>query len=250
MQPKKLLFLGSKPIGYNCLLYLINNKEKLNIEITGILTRQRLEFGTDNNLQELAVNNGIPVFENLNDLPECDILYSVQYHEILKQKDIDKAKQIAVNLHMAPLPEYRGSNQFSFAIIDKKEEFGTTIHKINTKIDNGDILFQKRFPIPDNCWVNKLYDLTYNASLNLFKQTIGHIVDCKYTPVSQELLVHKYGTSLHLRSEMEELKKIDLNWDIEKIERYIRATYMPGFEPPFCFINGRKIHFMLDKDTL
>lgn len=242
MELKKVVFLGSKPIGYECLAYLIEQQEALNITIAGILTNTRKEFGNAHDLTQLAADNSIPVLAGLDDLPDCDIIYSVQYHQILKQHHINRARQISVNLHMAPLPEYRGSNQFSFAIIDEKEEFGTTIHKIDTRIDHGDILFQKRFRIPENCWVNDLYDLTYTASLNLFRQTLGHIITGNYKLVPQQLLVAKYGTSLHYRREMSDIKVIDLGWEQAKIERYIRATAMPGFEPPYFIIDGKKIH--------
>ena len=247
MQLKKVVFLGSKPIGFECLEYLISQKDELNIEIAGLLTNSRKEFGNAHDLNTLAHEHNIPILEDLESSPECDIIYSVQYHQILKQEHIDKAKQIAVNLHMAPLPEYRGSNQFSFAIIDQKDEFGTTIHRIDTRIDHGDILFQKRFKIPANCWVNELYDLTYKASLNLFRQTLSHIVKGNYNPVAQELLVAKYGTNLHYRREMADIKVIDTGWDKEKIERYIRATAMPGFEPPYFIIDGRKVAITPDR---
>jgi len=243
MLPKKIIFLGSKPIGYECLAYLIAQKDLLHIEIAGLLTRSRREFGNAHDLNILANEHNIPLLNSLNDLPECDIIYSVQYHELLKQEHIHKAKQIAVNLHMAPLPEYRGANQFSFAIIDRKKEFGTTIHKIDDKIDHGDILFQERFPVPENCWVNDLYLLTYNASITLFSQTLTQIVKGEYKPVSQASLMAKYGTSIHYRKEMADIRAIDLSWDKEKIERHIRATSMPGFEPPYCFVIGEKIHF-------
>ena len=243
MSTKKIIFLGSKPIGYECFAYLIEKASDLNLHIAGLLTQPRKEFGNGHDLTELALNNNISIFNGLDELPECDIIYSVQFHQILKQHDIDKARQIAVNLHMAPLPEYRGSNQFSFAIIDGKEEFGTTIHRIDTGIDSGDILFQKRFPIPAGCWVEDLYNTTYKASLNLFKQTLSHIVGGNYSPVPQQLLVGKYGTSLHYRNEMKELKVIDLKWDKEKRDRHIRATSMPGFEPPYCLSKGVKIYF-------
>ena len=242
MQPKKVVFLGSKPIGYECLEYLISQKDILNIEIAGLLTHSRKEFGNAHDLNVLANEHHLPILDDLTDLPECDIIYSVQYHQILKQEHIDKAKQAAVNLHMAPLPEYRGSNQFSFAIIDQKEEFGATIHKIDNGIDNGDILFQKRFPIPENCWVNELYQLTYKTSLNLFKQTLSHITKGNYNPVPQKLLVPKYGTSLHYRKEISDIKIIDMTWDKEKQQRYIRATAMPGFEPPYFIVDGKKVH--------
>lgn len=246
MHTKKVIFLGSKPIGYECLAHLISSKDSLGIEISGIMTNTRKEFGNEHDLNTLAAQNNIPVIGNLDELPECDIIYSVQYHEILKQQHIDKAGQIAINLHMAPLPEYRGSNQFSFAIIDGKTEFGTTIHRIDTRIDHGDILFQKRFPIPENCWVNELYQLTYKASLNLFKQTLAHIISGNYQLMPQQVLVGKYGTNLHFRKEMAALRQIDLNWQSDIIEKHIRATSMPGFEPPYCVIDGKKVYFSLN----
>jgi methionyl-tRNA formyltransferase len=247
MLTKKVIFLGSKPIGYECFAYLISRREELGIEIVGLLTNERKEFGDGFDLRKIAEENNIPTYEEPGAMPECDILYSVQYHKILKQQDLDKGRQAAVNLHMAPLPEYRGSNQFSFAILEGKKEFGTTIHLIDSRIDHGDILFQKRFPIPDNCWVGDLYQLTYNASLNLFRQTLAHVINGTYQVVSQDSLVGKFGTSLHYRNEMADLKVIDLDWDADNIERHIRATAMPGFEPPFCVIGGEKVYFSKDK---
>ncbi len=243
MAKKKLIFLGSKPIGYECLAYLISQKNALDIEITGLLTHARKEFGNAHDLNSLANEHSIPIINSPEEIPACDIIYSVQYHEVLKQVHIQKAAEIAVNLHMAPLPEYRGSNQFSFAILEEKKEFGTTIHQIDSRIDHGDILFQKRFQIPENCWVNDLYELTYNASIRLFQQTLAHLVAGNYKPVPQETLIAKFGTSIHYRKEMAEIKQIDLNWTKEKIERHIRATSMPGFEPPYAVIDGKKIHF-------
>lgn len=247
MLQKKLVFLGSKPIGYNCLNYLISQKDALNIDIIGLLTHARKEFGNAHDLGTLAEEHNIPMLDGPNDIPECDILYSVQHHQILKQQHIDRAKQIAVNLHTAPLPEYRGSNQFSYAIIDGKEEFGTTIHRMDVRIDHGDILFQKRFPIPEGCWVAELYNLTIEASERLFAQTLAHLVNGNYTPMPQQLLVHKYGTVLHLRREIADIKHIDLNWDKEKIARHVRATSMPGFEPPYCIIEGKKVYFTTER---
>jgi len=243
MLRKKIVFLGSKPIGYHCLAYLISQKDILNIEIAGLLTNTRKEFGDAHDLNNLGNEHNIPILGDMEEIPECDIIYSVQYHQILKANHIKKAKQIAVNLHMAPLPEYRGSNQFSYALIDDKKEFGTTIHQIDTRIDHGDILFQKRFPIPDNCWVNQLYDLTYNASLELFKESLRNIMEGNYKPISQESFLAQYGTSLHFRKEIVKLKEIDISWGKEKIERHIRATSMPGFEPPYFILDGKKLYF-------
>jgi methionyl-tRNA formyltransferase len=130
--PTQIVFLGSKPIGYHCLQFLLEHQHELNIEVTGLCTRLRSEFGGDNDLSQLAKQYNVRVLPSLNDIPECDIIYSVQHHELLRSQHISKARKIAVNLHLAPLPEYRGCNQFSFAIMDDAKEFGATIHEIDT----------------------------------------------------------------------------------------------------------------------
>ena len=238
---KKIIFLGSKPIGYACLLYLIAQQKKMNFEIIGVLTNDNTKFNPKQSVKALAEKNKIKIIPSLAKMPVCDIIYSVQYHEILKATHIEKAKQIAVNLHMAPLPDYRGCNQFSFAIIDKAKTFGTTIHQLEIGIDDGAILFEDRFKIPKNCWVKDLYDETEKRSIALFKSNLKNIVDGNYQPKPQQSFIRK--TNFHLRKEINNIKKIDLSWSKEKIERYIRATYFPHFEPPYIEMGGKKVHF-------
>lgn len=244
--PIRIVFLGSKPIGFHCLQFLLEQKEALNIEVVGLCTRLRKEFSGENDLTGLAQEYNIPVLSSLNDIPECDIIYSVQHHELLKAEHIRKAKTIAVNLHLAPLPEYRGCNQFSFAIIDEAKEFGATIHQIDTRIDHGDVLFEHRFSIPEHCWVNDLYELTFNAAIKLFHESLPSLIEGNYTKISQSELLKKRKESLHFRKEISELKQIDLNQPAKDIEKVIRATYMPGFEPPYALINGKKVHFKVE----
>lgn len=241
MKKKTVVFLGSKPIGYACFRMLLEQQEALGIEIAGLLTQARTEFEGSSDLTALAGQYGVPVLSGPDALPSCDLLYSVQYHRILTKEQLQKAT-VAVNLHMAPLPEYRGSNQFSYAIIEGKKEFGTTVHLMDPRIDHGAILFQQRFPIPEGCWVNDLYRLTFDASVMLFRDTLPSLVAGDYTPVPQAALETQYGTSLHFRSEIGALKELRLDWEKEKIERHIRATWMPGFEPPYFLLDGRKLY--------
>ncbi len=243
MNRQKILFLGSKPIGYYCLKHLIEHQDALNIDIQGILTNDNPRFNPDLSIGTLALEHQIPLIVKEDDMPETDYIISVQYHNILTKQQIAKAKKLAVNLHMAPLPEYRGCNQFSFAIVDRAKEFGTTLHVMDEGIDHGDLLFENRFTIPEHCWVDQLYHLTYDASLALFKDSISLILNEQYQRIPQSSLIPQRGTSLHFRKEMNSIKQIDLDWDAEKIERHIRASYMPGFEPPYCMIQGQKIYF-------
>ena len=238
---KTVVFLGSKNIGFECLKHLYDNQNNLDFELIGVLTNVR-----GKKIIEYCKGKSIRVINNLDEFLEidaCDIAISIQYHKILKKQHIKKAREIIVNLHMAPLPEYRGCNQFSFAIINKDMEFGTTIHQLEEGIDSGAIMFEKRFPIPNDCWVEELHQITFDKSVELFKESIPHIVSGNYQLKPQKSLLDKRTTSLHFRKELEEIKKIDLSWSKDKIARQIRATYMPGFEPPYTIINNQKVNF-------
>jgi methionyl-tRNA formyltransferase len=241
--PTRIVFLGSKPIGFHCLQFLLEQKKELDIEVIGLCTRLRKEFSGENDLTGLAQKYNITVLASLNDIPECDIIYSVQHHELLKAEHIQKAKIIAVNLHLAPLPEYRGCNQFSFAIMDEAKEFGATIHQIDTRIDHGDVLFEHRFSIPEQCWVNDLYELTFNAAIKLFHESLPSLIEGNFKKTPQSELLKERKESLHFRKEINNLKQIDLNQPANQIEKVIRATYMPGFEPPYALINGKRVYF-------
>jgi methionyl-tRNA formyltransferase len=241
MVKKKIFFLGSKKIGLECLKILHKNQNKLNYEIVGVLTNIKSE-----NIKKYSLKNNIKLCNSLEEflnLDEVDITISVQFDKILNLDHILKAKELAINLHMAPLPEYRGCNQFSLAIIENRNIFGTTIHKLDKGIDSGDILFESRFEIPKDCWVEDLYALTYQKSLTLFQDSLSKIINMDYELTPQLNLQKSRGSSLHYRNEINKLKRIDLSWDTDKINRYIRATSMNGFEPPFTVIGGKKIFF-------
>lgn len=239
MNKKKVVFLGSKNIGLECLKILYDHQHKLNYEIIGVLTNTKSE-----NIQKYSAKNNLKILKSLNEFLNLDkvhITISVQYHEILNINCIKKAQDLAINLHMAPLPEYRGCNQFSLAIIENKRIFGTTIHKIAEGIDSGDILFESRFEVPKGCWVEELYELTYRKSLELFQNSLSDIISMNFNSISQASLKKERGTSLHYRNEINNLKKIDFSWNKDKIEKHIKATLMTGFEPPFVEIDGKKI---------
>lgn len=243
---KSVVFLGSKPIGAACLTHLIQEQHKLNIEIIAVGTKDRIEFSNNNPIRELAVAHNIHIVEHPDDIPNCDIIYSVQYNRILKQHHIEKAKQIAVNLHLAPLPDYRGCNQFSFAIFNGAKNFGVTIHAIDEGVDSGDILFEHRFPMPENIWIKDLLNLSVQQGEALFKETLPQIIEGSYNRQQQVDLVATRGVQIYKRKDIEDLKLIRLDEPKEKTFQRIRATYMPGFEAPYFLLDDKKVYITIE----
>ena len=52
-----------------------------------------------------------------------------------------------LNVHLAPLPRYRGRHPLPWALINGETTFGVTIHQMTNVIDGGDIYWQRQVPI-------------------------------------------------------------------------------------------------------
>ncbi len=246
---KNVTFLGSKKIGWQCLEFLYDNRSELDINLVQLGTNLSKKDIYRDKFVQLSQLEGISIFSQPDDiLLETDIIISVQFHHILSPAQLAKASLAAYNLHMAPLPEYRGCNQFSMAILDGASTFGTTLHIMDTGIDHGDIVAELRFDIPNDIWVHELYEKTEEASFKLFKHTLSNLIKGDVSTTPQSSLIPSRGTSIHYRNEIQKIKHLQLDWSEEKIMRHIRATYMPGFEPPYFTLNGRKIYTTPDHE--
>lgn len=242
MSKQRILFLGSKPVGHFALSYLINQSDNLNCEVVGILTNDNLRFDSKLSIIALAEASNIPIYQNLDDiisLENIDFLISVQYHLILKKWHLDVAKKLALNLHVAPLPEYRGCNQFSFAIANGDTEFGTTFHKMEVGIDSGPIIAERRFAIPEGAYIKELFELAYSESKLLFADQIDKILTGNYEMTSQKEYFDKRKQGLHYRKDIETLKQINIP---QEYILKIRATAMEGFEMPYTLDGDKKIY--------
>lgn len=245
---KSIAFLGAKSVGFACLKILQQLQEQGNFSIDAVFTNMNRNVEINKKLIDFASEHKMKVYDDIDEilsLEKFDYIISVQYHKILKASHINCAKELAINLHMAPLPEFRGCNQFSYAIINNAKVFGTTLHVIDEKIDNGDIIAENRFAIPKNCFVNDLYELTLKKSIELFQDSILNILNGQYTRTPQSEMVAERGTMLGFRKDIDKLKQIDLAWDKEKIEAHIRGTLMPDFEPPYIMVGDKKLYIQL-----
>jgi len=73
-----------------------------------------------------------------------DVIISVAAPTIFKQELIDIPRLGCLNIHHAPLPRYRGMMPNFWQLYHGEKTVGITIHRINSKIDEGEILLQRQ----------------------------------------------------------------------------------------------------------
>ncbi len=76
-----------------------------------------------------------------------DLIVSVAAPQIFREGLISLPRRGCINIHNAKLPKYRGMLPNFWQMYNGEKVVGTTIHRINAGLDDGDILLQKETPI-------------------------------------------------------------------------------------------------------
>ena len=82
----------------------------------------------------------------------------VAYGRILPQEILDYPRLGCVNVHLLPLPKYRGAAPIHWAILNGEQETGVTLMTWPLALDAGDIIAQRATPIDPDETVEELHD--------------------------------------------------------------------------------------------
>ena len=78
------------------------------------------------------------------------------FMKILSSSFIKKFKGKIVNIHPSLLPKYKGLNTHARVLNNKEKYSGCTVHYVNSKLDSGRIILQKKIKISKTDTNNKL----------------------------------------------------------------------------------------------
>jgi len=121
-------------------------------------------------------------FENFNSkklakvLEKVDLAITGGFPIILKEELINKPKYGFINCHAGILPNYRGGSPLNWQIINNESQFGITVTKINSKIDRGNIIGEKKFKLKAHYDINDLHRVANNNFPKLVEESINKIL--------------------------------------------------------------------------
>ena len=78
------------------------------------------------------------------------------FMKILSKNFIGKFKGKILNIHPSLLPKYKGLNTHQRALDNNEKYSGCTVHFVNSKLDSGKIILQKKVKISKNDTKNSL----------------------------------------------------------------------------------------------
>ncbi len=94
------------------------------------------------------------------------------FMEILSRNFITKFKGKILNIHPSLLPKYKGLNTHQRALDNNEKYSGCTVHFVNSKLDSGKIILQKKVKISKNDTKNSLARKVLTQEHKLYPRSI------------------------------------------------------------------------------
>ncbi len=123
-----------------------------------------------------------------------DIVVSYSAPLIFRKQLLELPKEGCINLHCSFLPEYAGVMPSFWTLYRKEKYTGTTVHYMDSKIDNGSILGQKKVMISKNETMFSLIKKTKDIGGDLMCEVLKNINEDKLVVRNNQVDKEKYCT--------------------------------------------------------
>ena len=155
---------------------------KIVLIITNNKNAKGIYFAKKNKIKFMFVN-----YKNKNNA-ESKILINLKSHninficlagfmKILSKKIINIYKNRILNIHPSLLPKYKGLNTHKRVIKNKEKFTGCTVHLVNSKLDSGKIILQKKVRVLKKDNENSLFKRVLKIENLIYPKAIKKFIN-------------------------------------------------------------------------
>jgi phosphoribosylglycinamide formyltransferase-1 len=157
------------------------SKFKIKLVVSNNLNAKGLEYAKKFKIKKKIINyknltnSEIRILNDLNK-ENINIICLAGFMRILTANFIKKFKGKIINIHPSLLPKYKGLNTHQ-RVLDNKEKYsGCTVHYVNSKLDAGKIILQKKVKIFKNDTSEKLSKRILKQEHLLYPKALEKII--------------------------------------------------------------------------
>jgi len=231
--------------------YILEGLISAGYNIVGVVSQPDKEVGrkrvlTPSLVKEMALKYNLPVltptrirkeFEPVLEL-KPDLIISSAYGQIIPSEILNYPKYKCINTHGSLLPKYRGGAPIQRAIINGETQTGITIMYMNEKMDEGDILFQRKLPIDIEDTNSSLFLKLSKLSLEMLLEFLPKLFKGDINPIAQDHSQATYSPNLD-----KDIEHIFFSDETLKVYNHIRGL----LDNPGCFFMIKDKKYKIEK---
>ena len=183
-----------------------------------------------------------PYPPSLNDW-KGDLIISYLSQWILPGELLSNASIAAINFHPGP-PEYPGIGCTNFAVYNGEKEYGISCHHMLAKVDTGELVAVKRFPIHEDDTVYTITQRSYQYIYDTFEEVMLSLIKEGKLPTTSET----WKRLPYTRKQLNELCTLTPEMPADEIQRRLKATTFGDKVWAEVVTPGRKWPYELAKE--
>ena len=176
---KTAVFISGKGSNLKSLIKFSKTRKSpitINLIITNNPKAKGLKLGKINKIKKKSFNFKKKNIENqvLSVLKKHEIkmICLAGFMKILSRNFITKFSGKILNIHPSLLPKYKGLNTHQRVLSNNEKYSGCTVHFVNSKLDSGKIILQKKVKITKNETKNSLAKKILKQEHKLYSKAI------------------------------------------------------------------------------
>jgi phosphoribosylglycinamide formyltransferase-1 len=178
------VFISGKGTNFkNLIQYSLKKQSKFKIKlvVSNNSSAKGLEYAKKFKIKKKIINyknlinSEIHILNDLNK-ENINIICLAGFMRILTANFIKKFKGKIINIHPSLLPKYKGLNTHQRALDNKEKYSGCTVHYVNSKLDAGKIILQKKVKIFKNDTSEKLSKRILKQEHLLYPKALEKII--------------------------------------------------------------------------
>ena len=225
-----LIFFGSGPVAAKSLQLLLDT-----FDIEAVITKPRaphhrgpvpvLDICEKHGLKTHTPSNRTELSQLFTTFkPASRLGLVIDYGIIINQDVIDSFPLGIVNSHFSLLPQWRGADPITFAILSGQQQTGVSLMLIVAKMDEGPLLAQAPYDIPTKATTPELTNSLIELSDQMLKQILPMYIAGTTTPAPQlEVTMAPSKTPSYSRKLTKDDGILIWNKPSVQLEREIRA---------------------------
>lgn len=225
-----VVFFGSGPVAAESLNLLLDD-----FEIVAVVTKPKpvhhrgrfpvIDAAEANNLPLYTVSNKKELSELIATRPfNTEVAILIDFGIIVTQDVIDFFPKGIVNSHFSLLPEWRGADPITFAILSGQKQTGVSLMLLVEAMDEGPLLAQAPYTIPEDCTTPDLTDALIELSHQSLRSIIPPYVENKIDPAPQEnVTIASSPKPTYSRKLTKDDGALDPSKPAKQLEREVRA---------------------------
>ena len=227
-----IVFFGSGPVAARSLELLVTS-----FDIEAVVTKPRpphhhgevpvLEAAKKFNLRLIEASDRDELsfkISSENFLSRVGVL--IDFGIIVPEKVISSFELGIVNSHFSLLPEWRGADPITFAILSGQAQTGVSLMLLVSKMDEGPLIAQRAYTVNEDETTPSLTTHLIDLSHTMLCETLPGYLKGKIEPESQAIAASKMRPPLEVsysRKLMKEDGVLDWTRSAEVLEREVRA---------------------------